>query len=251
MRKLFLFAALGLALLAITNQPAAAHKPDKGNQAGITIIPHASISYAYYRQFSSAGQVHIYQLDIAAGELIHAGINIPQLRGLENYGVDMALLGPGLPALPGLSAAPASDDPNHDHTAHPHNGLPAAAIAALGDWIDQGYGGVLSANTLGEDFYEPFTQTNYWGRQVLELPAPQTGVYFLVVWQPQDRAGKYVLDVGYEEVFGLADMLIFPKWWLDAQLYFNRGAALAAGALALAGAALFGARWLRTRKARP
>jgi hypothetical protein len=87
---------------------------------------------------------------------------------------------------------------------------------------------------MSADFFEPFTQTKYWGRQQIDLSLPANGAYYLLVWQPDGQPGKYVLDTGYEEVFQLADLIRFPVWWLRVHIFFGHGPVLA-----LAGALIF------------
>ena len=78
-----------------------------------------------------------------------------------------------------------------------------------------------------EGYSEPFTQTEYWGRQELDIDLPESGEYTLLVWNPDGQPGKYVLDTGREEVFGLSDVLRMPVWWVRARLYFEQGIVLA------------------------
>lgn len=240
---------------------ASAHRPDEGNPDGLTQIPDPSTSYAYYREFNGSEDLHVYTVDAEAGQFFHAGINIPQLAGLEDYGVTLALLGPGLPELdpeqfPFMLSKEDAHDDGHDHEhedgedhkhdiyddVHTHEdgqehlhldgSLPA-------DLDLSGLGGIIAESQVSEDFYEPFTQTSYWGRQVIELDLLESGRYYLLVWNPQREAGKYVLDTGREEVFGPADILRFPIWWLETRAYFEQTPYLiGAGLFAISGMVL-------------
>lgn len=202
---------------------ASAHRPEDGIDDGLTIIPSPAVSYAYYQEFDGSSNFHAYTFDAQAGQFFHAGINIPQIEGLEDYGVTLALLGPGLPAMEaGISSQPHSHSSQEAGDSHAHE-----AAFEVPNWLNlDGLGGIVVENQPGEDFFEPFTQTNYWGRQVLELTLPETGRYYLLVWNPEKEPGKYVLDTGREEVFGPADVLRFPIWWLNTRLYFEQGPAL-------------------------
>jgi hypothetical protein len=216
---------------------ASAHRPAPEGEGEITRIPNPTTSYAYYRQITLTEPVHVYRFDADAGQFFHAGINIPQIPGLEDYGVSLALLGPGLPALDHSSHT----DHGHDHEGHPNqdhgqdenpvNVATTSPIATPLSLMDasvpgeldlQNLGGVVKKSLRTEDFYEPFTQTSYWGRQEIELNLPETGTYYLIVWNPDGEAGKYVLDTGTAEVFGPADLLRFPIWWLSTRVYFEQ-----------------------------
>ena len=94
-------------------------------------------------------------------------------------------------------------------------------------------GGVILATTTSEDFFEPFTQTNYWGRQNFDIELPQTGTYYIVVWHPEGVPGKYVMDTGTAEVFGPGDIFNFPVWWVQVHVFFGHGPYLIAGLLTI------------------
>lgn len=209
---------------------ASAHRPEEGVDNGLTIIPSPTISYAYYQEFDGLSDFHAYTFEAQSGQFFHAGINIPQLDGLEDYGVSLALFGPGLPKVEAdiFSESHAhTDQDGADSHAH-------AATIDFPDWLDlDSLGGIVVENQPGEDFFEPFTQTNYWGRQVLELNLPETGRYYLLVWNTEKEVGKYVLDTGREEVFGPADLLRFPVWWVNTRMYFEQGPALLGAASVL------------------
>ena len=66
---------------------------------------------------------------------------------------------------------------------------------------------MIYPSSNGEDFFEPFTQAYYWGRQRVYINLSEPEKYYLVVWQPNGNNGKYVLDIGTEEVFGIGDIL--------------------------------------------
>ncbi len=223
----FIIVGLLTGLFLFVGSQARAHRPLSGSETGVTTIPSLSTSYAFYQQLATPGQVDVYAFEGRAGEFFHAGINIPRLARLEDYGVSLALVGPGLPALDPARLPRLSDG----HADHDHGPGPLPAGLTPNDLT-----GIVAPSQVGEPFYEPFTQTRYWGRQTLELDLPASGTYRLIIWQPAGQTGKYVLDTGYEEVFGPGDMLRFPIWWLNTRLYFEQGPVLLAigGLLVLA-----------------
>jgi hypothetical protein len=223
LRARILLAAFGaLALVLLIAPAASAHRPEWGTGSGVTRIPDPHTSYAFYRDLRHPEDVHVYSFAGRAGETFHAGINVPAIPGLESYGVTLALLGPGLPIL-----------------------SPATVPASL----PPGGTGTLYPSTAGDDFFEPFTQTRYWGRQDINLTIPQNGTYYLAIWHPSGQPGKYVLDTGTIEVFGMSDLFRFPAWWVRVHLYFGHGPyLLAGGALALAASAGFVALAVRRQR---
>jgi len=216
--RTLLFVAFSLIAFLPTSS-ASAHYPILGNEA-TTVIPNLSTSYAFYRDLKT-GEVDVYTFEGKAGQQLHAGMQIPAVKGLENYAVTMVLFGPGLP------------EADHDQ-------LPPEHPEDLGD--------LIFLPKVTDDFFEPFTQTNYWGRQDIDMLLPETGPYYLIVWNPESQPGKYVLDTGRAEVFELADLFRFPVWWVQVQLFFGRGPYLlsgTAGLLAVIGAVIY-----RVRKRR-
>lgn len=216
---------LGLLAMFFIVPVASAHRPEEGVDTGLTLIPDPNTSFAYYRQLDSAADVHTYTFEGQAGQFFHVGINIPQIRGLEDFHVTMALLGPGLPAQGSSEQKSASH--SHSDSADEHHEHGESSISLPAGFDALGYNGIIVENQVGEDFFEPFTQTRYWGRQQIDLDLPESGTYTLVIWNPEGEFGKYVLDTGTEEVFGPADLLRFPIWWLNTRLYFEQGPSLA------------------------
>jgi hypothetical protein len=211
-----------LAVLFVT-PIAYAHRPGEDNLDGLTEIPDPEISFAYYRQLDSSSPMDVYSFEGQGGQFFHAGINIPQLSGLENYQVNIALLGPGFPPL---DSAIRSQDTHAHGGPNPEDHVEEILLADLpipSDINLEQIGGLFVANQDGEDFFEPFTQTRYWGRQELDINLPEDGRYYLLVWNPEGAEGKYVLATGTQEVFEPADLLRFPIWWLNTRLYFEQG----------------------------
>lgn len=228
-RQLTLF--LFFLSLFIWTPLASAHRPGSASD-GVTEIPNIVTSFAYYQELETADQVDQYTFTAAAGDFFHAGVNVPAIAGLESYGVSLALVGPGLPPLPPDSLPEVAADHHHDTDVAEHEHAPT---------------GLVLPSVRSEDFYEPFTQTNYWSRQTLELDLPESGAYTLLIWNPEEALGKYVLDTGTKEVFGPADLFRFPIWWVDVHAYFGHTPYIVAVGLGLV--VLVGW-WLRRRYGR-
>lgn len=184
-----------IAFLALVFVAAAyAHLPTWGKPGEENRLDDIRVSVAYYQEIAAPDQVDIFSFSANAGEHLHAGVNIPAIDGLESYGVTMALLGPGLPPE-GLADLP----PGHP----------------------QAEGAIIYPSVAGEDFFEPFTQTSYWGRQTAEIDLPADGTYYILAWQPEGSTGKYVIDIGETEEFGLLAFLKLPYWWVRVHQFFR------------------------------
>lgn len=184
-----------------------AHKPlwADGNSVA---IPDLSTSFAAYRQLATAEEVDTFVINTAEGKTLRGRITIPQIDGLEGYGVRAALFGPGLP------------DADHEQLPPDH---------------PEGVGALVFPSRVTATFFEPFTQTSYWGRQAFEVPLPAAGTYYLLIWNPEGERGKYVLATGSEERFAPADIFRFPIWWVRVHLFFGHTGYLLLGAALLLG----------------
>jgi len=200
MKRIIFF--LTTLFLLIPLSSASAHRPLWGEQYGPVEIPNLSTSFAVYQDLTP-DQIDIYTFEAKAGQELHAGIQIPAVEGLEEYGVTVALFGPGFPEA----------DPNILPPDHPED-----------------LGAIIYPSIVTPDFFEPFTQTNYWGRQEIDLDLPEDGTYYLLVWHPDGQPGKYVLDTGRAEVFGPGDLFRFPIWWVRVHVFFGHGRLLALAA---------------------
>lgn len=189
--RLLTFSAL--VVLLTLPMPASAHRPVWGETLGPTQVDNIVTSYAYYQTLQAA-EIDILFFDGLKGQKFHAGIQIPDLAAYQDYTVSMALFGPDLPKV-------AYDQLPPEHP--------------------EGLGALIAPSVIGDDFFEPFTQTNFLGRQSLDTELPADGTYYLLIWNGNGAAGKYVVDIGYEEVFGATDLLVFPIWWLRVHWYFE------------------------------
>jgi hypothetical protein len=103
-------------------------------------------------------------------------MTIPQIDGQEEFAPTMALRGPEL-----------STD----------NGpLPVEQSASEG-WL-------LLPPPLGPapEFFEPFSRTFYWERQLQRVTLPADGRYVVAVWHDSGESGRYVFVIGDRERLG-------------------------------------------------
>ncbi len=190
-----LIPSLGLlAILLAFATPVLAHRPMWGESLGPIEVDDISVSYAFYQTLKQ-DEVDVFYFEGGKGETFHAGIQIPDVEEYKAYSVNVALFGPGMPTVENEAQLPPE---------HPED-----------------LGALIFESKVSEDFFEPFTQTNYLGRQKIDITLPEDGLYYMVIWQPDGIAGKYVMDIGYKEKFGLPDLFLFPVWWLRVHWYFE------------------------------
>jgi hypothetical protein len=92
-------------------------------------------------------------------------------------------------------------------------------LALIGPGLPEGTDSEVDEN---EVFFEPFTQTSYWERQVIRRKAPEDGTYFVSVWDAEKGTGKYTLAIGEREDFGPGDILDYPSVWWKVRIFAER-----------------------------
>ena len=178
-----------------------AHKPIESdgtneNYQNALKIPDHKISWVIYENLES-NDAKFYEFDAKKDDSFYASIVIPKLEQLENYKPSLALIGEGIPT---------NDLPDIEAT------LPAGGITIYN------YDGEIPS----KEFYEPFGQATYWERQEINIEIPETGSYYLVVYDTQRLDGKYSLAVGKIEDFSFIDFFtVLPKAWFDTKIFFE------------------------------
>lgn len=165
------------------------------------------IDRIFYSSLTRSGEVDFYRFSGQEGTLLKTRILIPHFSTLDKFHPAVALFGPGLPT-------PA----NSQLYTVPFN-LPQGDGLVLSNQ-DQ-TSSDKSNNALYNTYDEPFTQAEYWQGQNLVLQLPQTGFYYLAVFNLDNRTGKYALEVGDQDGTGLKETLSFPLTWTQVHLWFG------------------------------
>lgn len=152
------------------------------------------VSWAIYGQLEE-GEVDYFRFTVPSGGIeFYAQMTVPKRGGEQEFVQWFAIIGTELSLDDSISVE-----------------LPYEHGAVL-----------VPPEDAHEEFFEPFTQTQYLlcqnARKQL-LP----GVYYLAVFHPDDDTGKYSLTVGEREVWGWRDLLRFPGIWLRVRLWYNTG----------------------------
>lgn len=141
-------------------------------------VPDATISYAYFGNVYPASDVDYFSFQAEAGQSILLSLSIPAIPDIDVYSPVMAVLGPGLPEnsavdLPSTIALPA------------------------------GYGVMpVPLGAEPEYWFEPFGRVYFWNYDNSFFGAPETGVYTVALWHPENEIGRYSFVIGQREVFG-------------------------------------------------
>jgi hypothetical protein len=188
---------LALLFVLFTGTVALAHSPiflRPGQEAAP--ITDAEKSWAIYGRLAPGTAYDTIPVDAREGEKLKLQLLVPKREDLAQYRPRVVLVGPGLSGtLP--PGAPVS---------------PGAGEGAL----------VLPEPAAPSEFYEPFTQTQYWTYGETAGTFPATGRYRIVVYDPAGKGGAYTVALGEREDFGPADLVNFPATWLKVKTWFRR-----------------------------
>lgn len=179
-----IFLAFVTATAALAHRPIFVEPRSNATRAHAIPISDHDISWAVYAQLSDAGEVNYYRFEAKRGARVRIETLVPRNESARAFGFDVALIGKGF------------------DTAR----VPFALEAGEG---------VIVAPDSGHDearrFDEHVTQTSYWYRQSLRAQLPADGTYWIAVYDPRGRVGKYVLALGEREEWGASDLLEMPR----------------------------------------
>lgn len=163
------------------------------------------------------GGVQYFKLEAAPNQELFAQILVPTSPPNKDFRPAIALIGPGL-------QEPQGEIPFT---------LPQGSGALIFPWEDK------------EVFFEPFTQTRYYMAKEVRRSLPG-GTWYVAIFQPQGKAGKYTLTVGEKDRWGVKEILSFPLMWFRTRWWYSPGQIIAIILGALALIALL--TWLLARK---
>ena len=196
------FLAFMLLLTLLTTFSVSAHKyleteSSRTREDPVLVSDH-QVSWAAYEELEREGQVDYYEFEAEKGEEVYASLLVPRIDRFSDFKPDLALIGPGLPDK--------LDE----------RGVPLDVREDEGAFVKR------YEREENEVFFEPFTQTSYWERQVIRRKAPRDGTYFVAVWSSSNQTGKYVLAIGEREAFGPGDILELPSVWWKVRIFAER-----------------------------
>ena len=189
-------AVLGFLLICVSFS-AFAHKP--ASIGGTFPTAHEAlkmtdidVSQVVYSPLSESADQLWLTFEATAGTMLDVSLGLPVLDRLTNYRPNLAVLGPGLPALD----------------------LPIDVPPGLG-------GVVFESAARGEprQFHEHVTGTESWILLEDAVTLPETGTYYVVAFPPSDQVDKLWVAIGTRESFGLRDLLSFPSIIRDVRTF--------------------------------
>jgi hypothetical protein len=147
-------------------------------------------SWAVYG-FLSPGTAQYYSFDLESGQRIYLSLLKSTNPEEKDFQPEMALLGPGVKTQ-----------------VQPRQVQPAGHVFVPQSLKSLGYLEVEGKNK-SEPFFEPFGPGSYISVAELDMAAPQSGRYYVAVYD-NETSGRYSLAVGYREEFSYLERITTP-----------------------------------------
>jgi hypothetical protein len=140
-------------------------------------------SWALYGDFEKGDETYVIQIELEEGIGIPVEILVPEKEENNNHRPMYAVVGPGL-------AEPTEEE-----------------RALLPYDIPNGMGVFVERHDKEEraEFYEAFTQTNFWTSEAVALQLDR-GTHEIWIFSPEGTTGEFTLGLGVEEAWGLGDI---------------------------------------------
>jgi hypothetical protein len=145
-------------------------------------VPNPTKSWTLYRELHHEGEVEYYKLYLNSGEKLRVSLYTKERK--ENFAPHLIIMGEDF-QLP--------------------DSLPSFIE------IPDGYGARLIEPTMAEKpEYEPFTPASYYYLVDVDETILKEGDYYLAIYNPDLKEGKYGIAIGYKEEFTLSEWLLIP-----------------------------------------
>jgi hypothetical protein len=223
------FALIAIFAITLCSFSAIAHSPlgtgDGTTLATASVIPDPAKSWAIYSSLDDEHAVRYYMFEIEKGERIYVSLIIS--AGARNAGFlpSFALMGPNL------------TDEN------------AALLPSYAERLpDEGNGIIVIEGELpAQGTYEPFSPSGYYEIGELDIDAPASGQYYIVVfYDPEETpGGNFALAVGYLEEFTLEEWLFLPFTLISVYAWSGMSIILVLAPIAIV--LVLGIAWLYSR----
>ena len=180
---------------------ALAHKPSFSNGEYSDVdsaffVAEPAVSIVLYHEVTCDDPELWMVFPIDPEEPLYVQLGVPVIDRLQDYRPAVAVLAPGLPPLD---------------------------ASALPFVVPDGLGGIIydTIDMASEEyiFYEPFTQTESWIYVEDTITLPESGLGYVVSWDPDDMTGKLWVATGTVEDFSDADPSDFAAWLPAVKTY--------------------------------
>jgi hypothetical protein len=170
------------------------HVGDNESLDSATVVPDATKSWALYAELSSDGNPQYYTFNITVGEIIRVSLFKSMRSDESDFKPMFAILGPNL---------------------NREGSLPRDVS------VPEGYNWRTVSSGVPDPTYEPFSPSSYYDLSDVEFDAPNTGQYFIVVYENTSNpiGGHYGLAIGFRESFTLEEWVLLPINLLDIYIW--------------------------------
>jgi len=187
-----------------------AHSPlgtgDNESLATATPVPDPAKSWAIYGELHEGGEAQYFRFDMAEGQRVHVGLLTSTRPDDGGFIPSLVLMGPGLGV----------EDPAPDYVEVPEG----AGIM------------VVEGRRPAQAMYEPFTPSSLYPLADIDLDAPDSGTYYVAVYESQ-RGGHYTVAIGDRESYSIVEYVLIPISLMSIYQWGGQSPALVYAPMAL------------------
>ena len=192
-------------------------------------VPNIRRKRLLFNRLTMPGQVHVYSATLRAGQRLRVQMYVPVLAGGGAAAPAFAIIAQSLPYS--TSKAKGKERVTSKVEAKPEAKADGKAEAKLmGNLappldIPAGYSTMVAPppGNLEAPVQDLLTRVRFYPGPTLDTRPLVGGRCYLVVWSPQNRSGKYVLQVGHRWSWRVGYWLQLPRYWWQIRGWFGMG----------------------------
>ncbi len=206
-------------------------------------VPNIRRKRLLFNRLTMPGQVHVYSAECGAGQRLRVQMYVPVLPSGGAVAPAFAIVAQSLPYSTGKTKG-------RERTAAKAESKPTDNLAPPVD-VPAGYSTMVAPppGELEAPVQDLLTRVRFYPGPTLDTRPLVGGRCYLVVWSPQNRSGKYVLQVGHRWSWRAGYWLQLPRYWWQIRGWFGMGRSgliWASSGVAMVG--LIVMNWMRRKK---
>ncbi len=184
-------------------------------------VPNIRRKRLLFNRLTMPGQVHVYSAALRAGQRLRVQMYVPVLPSGGAVAPAFAIVAQSLPYSTGKAKGKERATSKAEAKAE---AKPASNLAPPLD-VPAGYSTMVAPppGNLEAPVQDLLTRVRFYPGPTLDTRPLVGGRCYLVVWSPQNRSGKYVLQVGHRWSWRVGYWLQLPRYWWQIRGWFGMG----------------------------
>ncbi len=185
-------------------------------------VPNIHRKRLIFNRLTLPGQVHVYSAECSAGQRLRVQMYVPVLPGGGAVAPAFAIIAQSLPYSTAKAKAKKMETGKAE--ADKMGGKQVDELAPPVD-VPAGYSTMvaLPPGELEAPVQDLLTRVRFYPGPTLDTRLLVGGRCYIVVWSPQHRSGKYVLQVGHRWSWRAGYWLQMPRYWWQIRGWFGMG----------------------------